>query len=223
MDKHSIYRIYREAKTALEWVCGKSPGFVDLLNFLHAQRFSAENLNEFTCGVPQHEMLLCSAFSKMPDTPFFELKSALMAGYTELQWRVDAGGFYAKGADVGEGYRRGNLHALLVGPEGCPFVANDFLLGFFLLSPNTLYRDHKHLAPELYIPLTGPSGWRFDQGAWEDHTAGSAIYNAPNIVHAKRVYETPFLALFGWSQDIGSACEVVFAGDWKNVEKELAP
>ena len=146
-----------------------------------------------------------------------------MAGYTELQWRVDEGGFYAKGSDVGDGYRRGNLHALLVGPEDCPFVANDFLLGFFLLSPKTLYRDHKHLAPEIYVPLTGPSGWRFDQGAWKDHTAGSAIYNPPNLVHATRVYETPFLALFAWSQDIGSACEVVFAGDWENVEKELAP
>ena len=223
MDKHSIYRIYREAKTALQLACGKNPVFADLMNFLNTQNFSVEDINEFTCGVPQHEAMLCSAFSKMPDTPFLELKSALMAGYNQLQWRVDEGGFYAKGADVGDGYRRGNLHALLVGPEDCPFVANDFLLGFFLLSPNTLYRDHKHLAPEIYIPLTGPSGWRFDQGAWEDRPAGSAIYNAPNFVHATQVYETPFLALFGWLQDIGSACEVVFAGDWEKIEAALVP
>jgi len=223
MNRSSIQRICLEAKSTFELACGDNPVFFDALNFLNTQNFSVEDINAFTSRVPEHENLLCSAVSKIPDTPFFKLKSALMAGYTELQWRVDDGGFYAKGADVGDGYRRGNLHALLVGPEDCPFVTNDFLLGFFLLSPHTLYRDHKHLAPELYIPLTGPSGWRFDQGAWEDHTAGSAIYNPPNIVHATRVYETPFLALFGWSQDIGSACEVVFAGDWGKIEKELAP
>lgn len=223
MNKPSIQRIYGETKSALQLACGRSPVFVDLLNFLNAQNFSVENITKFTSGIPKHENLLCSAIYKIPDTPFFKLKSALMAGYNQLQWRVDDGGFYAKGSDVGDGYRRGNLHALLVGPEDCPFVANDFLLGFFLLSPKTLYRDHKHLAPEIYVPLTGPSGWRFDQGAWKDHTAGSAIYNPPNLVHATRVYKTPFLALFGWSQDIGSACEVVFAGDWENIEKKLAP
>ena len=223
MNRSSIQRICLEAKNTFELACGDNPVFFDLLKFLNTQNFHVEDINAFTSGVPEHENLLCTAVSKIPDTPFFKLKSALMAGYTELQWRVDEGGFYAKGADVGDGYRRGNLHALLVGPEDCPFVANDFLLGFFLLSPNTLYRDHKHLAPELYVPLTGPSGWRFDQGAWEDHIAGSAIYNAPNIVHATRVYETPFLALFGWSQDIGSACEVVFADDWGKIEAALVP
>ena len=223
MNRSSIQRICLEAKSTFELACGDNPVFFDLLKFLNTQDFHVEDINAFTSDVPQHETLLCSAVSKIPDTPFFKLKSALMAGYTELQWRIDEGEFYAKGADVGDGYRRGNLHALLVGPEDCPFVANDFLFGFFFLSPHTLYRDHKHLAPELYVPLTGPSGWRFDQGAWEDHTAGSAIYNAPNIVHATRVYETPFLALFGWSQDIGSACEVVFADDWEKIEATLVP
>ena len=223
MNRSSIQRICLEAKSALQLACGDNPVFYDALNFINTQNFSSETINEFTGGVPKHEQQLCSAVSKIPDTPFFKLKSALMAGYNQLQWRVDEGGFYTKGADVGDGYRRGNLHALLVGPEDCPFVANDFLLGFFFLSPHTLYRDHKHLAPELYVPLTGPSGWRFNQGAWEDHIAGTAIYNPPNIVHATRVYETPFLALFGWSRDVGSACEVVFADDWENIEKELAP
>ena len=160
MNRSSIQRICLEAKNTFELACGDNPVFFDLLKFLNTQDFHVEDINAFTSGVPQHENLLCSAVSKIPDTPFFKLKSALMAGYTELKWRVDEGGFYAKGAVVGDGYRRGNLHALLVGPQDCPFVANDFLLGFFLLSPHTLYRDHKHLAPELYVPLTGPSGWR---------------------------------------------------------------
>ena len=135
MNRSSIQRICLEAKNTFELACGDNPVFFDLLKFLNTQNFYVEDINAFTSGVPQHENLLCSAISKIPDTPFFKLKSALMAGYTELQWRIDEGEFYAKGADVGDGYRRGNLHALLVGPEDCPFVANDFLFGFFFCPP----------------------------------------------------------------------------------------
>lgn len=221
MNKSSIQKICLETKISLESVCANAPDFLDVLNLLGTQNFSVENMNSFTACVPVHEKNLCSAISMIPDQLFFKLKSALVVAYDQLQWRVDDGGFYTEGANVGHGYRNGNLHALLGGPKDCPFVAKDFLLGFFLLSPNTLYRDHKHLAPEIYVPLTGPSGWRFEQGDWENHLPGSAIYNAPNIVHATRVYETPFFALFGWSRDAGSVCEVVFANDWRNIEKEL--
>ena len=168
MNRSSIQRICLETKSALQLACGDNPVFYDALNFINTQNFSVENINEFTGGVPKHESLLCSAISNIPDTSFFKLKSALMAGYNQLQWRFDEGSCYAKGADVGDGYRRGNLHALLVGPEDCSFVANNFLLGFFFLSPHTLYCDHKHLAPEIYVPLTDPSGWQFEQGTWEN-------------------------------------------------------
>ena len=116
MNRSSIQRIFLEAKSAFELACGDNSVFYDALNFLNTQNVSIEDIKACTSGVPKHENLLCSAISKIPDTPFFKLKSALMAGYTELQWRIDEGEFYAKGADVGDGYRRGNLHALLVGP-----------------------------------------------------------------------------------------------------------
>ena len=221
MNRSSIQRIFLEAKSASELACGDNSVFYDALNFLNTQNVSIEDIKACTSGVPKHENLLCSAISKIPDTPFFKLKSALMAGYTDLQWRFDEGEFYAKGADVGDGYRRGNLHALLVGPKDSPFLSDDLLLGLFLLAPKTLYRDHRHLAPEVYLPLTGPSGWRFELADWEDRNAGAAIYNAPNTVHATRVYDTPFLALFAWTKDIGSACQVVYADDWAKLEIEL--
>ncbi|WP_306112995.1 MULTISPECIES: dimethylsulfonioproprionate lyase family protein [unclassified Roseovarius] len=221
MNRSSIQRIFLEAKASLELARTDAPIFLDVLNFMKTQNFSAENISEIHGRVPAHKELLRSAISKVPDNPFLNLKSALLAGYEHLHWRVDDSGFYAKGADVGHGYRSGNMHALLIGPEDCPFQADDFLLGFFLLAPNTLYRDHNHLAPEIYIPLTGPSGWRFEQGAWEDHFPGEMIYNAPGVVHATRVYETPFFALFAWSQDVESACNVVFADDWESIETEL--
>ncbi len=37
-------------------------------------------------------------------------------------------------------------------------------MGLFVIAPHVLYRDHAHAAPELYLPLTGPHGWRFAPG-----------------------------------------------------------
>ena len=84
INKPSIQRIYGEARNALELNCDDDPDFFDLLSFLNAQNFCVGNINEFTGGVPKHENLLCSAISKILDTPLFKLKSALMAGYNQL-------------------------------------------------------------------------------------------------------------------------------------------
>ena len=96
MNRSSIQQIYLETKSAVQLACGDNPVFYDALNFINTQNFSGETINEFTGGVPQHENLLCSAISKIPDTPLFSLKSALMAGYNQLQWRVDEGGLVAR-------------------------------------------------------------------------------------------------------------------------------
>lgn len=171
--------------------------------------------------MPAHAALLVQALEAIPDHPFGGLKCALNAAKDHLNWKVDDGGFYAPGDDVGAGYRQGNMHSLLLGPANAPLYHADALLGFFLLAPHTLYRDHAHLAPELYIPLTGPSGWRFDQGAWEDAAAGQVIHNPSDRIHAMRVYDVPFLALFAWTRDISHPCRVVSAGDWAQIEAEL--
>ena len=184
--------------------------------------FNAQNMKDFLRTAPAHEELLRLAISNIPDHPLKNLKSSLAIGLNELCWRTDDGRFYADGADVGDGYRQGNMHALLVGPQNSPFYSDEVLLGFFLLAPRTLYRDHRHAAAEIYIPLTGPNGWRFEQGAWEDHAVGKAIFNAPNVVHATRVYDKPFLSLFLWSRDIGLPCEVIPANDWASIEAQLS-
>ena len=96
MNRSSIQRICLEAKSALQLACGDNPVFYDALNFINTQNFSSETINEFTGGVPKHEQQLSSAVSKIPDTPFFKLKSALMAGYNQLQWRVMRAAFIPK-------------------------------------------------------------------------------------------------------------------------------
>ena len=168
--------------------------------------------------VPNHRGLLGDAIAAIDAPDLLNLKSAVLAASDFVRWKVADGGYYAAGADVGEGYRSGNMHSLLVGPQDALVHSTEHLLGLFLLAPWTLYRDHKHLAPEIYFPLTGPSGWRFDLKEWVDYPAGSRILNAPNVVHATRVYDRPFLALFAWTSHISSRCSVVHTGDWAETE-----
>ncbi len=155
-------------------------------------------------------------------TPLLEpIASALEVACEELPWRVDRGLFYAGEADVGAGYLNGNMHCVLVGPDGCALKSDDLLFGLFLLTPQTLYRDHNHKAPELYLNLSGVSGWRFGGGSWRDYDPGTILWNAPYAVHATRVYGEPWLSIFAWTDHIDSICNVVPADDWHDVETLL--
>ena len=64
---------------------------------------------------------------------------------------------------IGRRFPVAHAFASLIGGDGL-LPAADFELGLFLVAPRTLYRDHRHLAPELYVPLTGPHEWRFGTG-----------------------------------------------------------
>ncbi len=139
-----------------------------------------------------------------------------------LTWRIDYGLFYPEEADVGQAYRDSNMHTEFIGPNGCVFHDDDFSLGLFMLAPKTLYRDHDHAAPELYFNLTGPCGWRFDKGIWQDFGAGSLIWNPEGLAHAMRSYEQPFLSVYSWTSNVNSLCRVVPADDWQEIEAQLA-
>lgn len=109
----------------------------------------------------------------------------------------------------------------LIGGEGF-LPADDFELGLFLIAPKTLYRDHQHRAPELYVPLTGPHEWRFGAGeSWTEYQAHTPIWNEPMQVHATLVRDVPFLALFAWTRDVTANAVVVPATDWAEIEAGL--
>ncbi len=111
--------------------------------------------------------------------------------------------------------------ASLIGREGF-LPADDFELGLFLIAPRTLYRDHRHKAPELYMPLTGPHEWRFGAGErWMEYKAHTPIWNEPMRVHATLVRDIPFLALFAWTRDVTADAIVVPAADWAEIEAGL--
>ncbi len=127
--------------------------------------------------------------------------AAIASSNGELTWRVDDGLYYRPGADVGDGYRNGNMHVVLL-------EADDFAMGLFLLRERVVYKDHHHPAPEFYLNLTGPTEWRFDAGEWTALPAGSVLWNDPGQVHATRTGGTPWLSCWAWIRDVDGACEV---------------
>lgn len=119
---------------------------------------------------------------------------------------------------IGAGFRGGHAYASLIGPHG-PFVAGDYDLGLFLIAPHVFYRDHRHAAPELYAPLTGPHGWRFAPGAPLDwQPAHAPVWNVPERPHATKVGAAPFLCLYCWTADVAVPAVIVPAEDWPSLD-----
>ncbi len=70
--------------------------------------------------------------------------------------------------------------------------------GFLVLGPDVLYPDHHHVAEEIYIPLTGGTGWRMGESGFRERRGGEVIHHASNVSHAMRTGEEPLLALYLW-------------------------
>jgi hypothetical protein len=119
---------------------------------------------------------------------------------------------------IGAGFADGHAFALILG-QGAPIAAAGFDLGLFLIAPDRLYRDHAHAAAELYLPLTGPHGWRFGPGTpLLLRPAQVPVWNEPHAPHLTKVGAVPFLALFAWTGDIEAPAYVVDADDWSALE-----
>lgn len=169
----------------------------------------------------RHEHILNEAIDGIKKSSLKEIVRCLSAAKNDLVWREDNAKYYREGADLGEGYKKCNLHTLLIGPDACGFHHDDFNLGVFMLGPRTLYRDHNHDAPELYLNLSEKSGWRFGSDDWQDYPSGSLIWNAAGEPHATKVYDHPFISVFVWLENINSPCSVIHFNDWEEIEKEL--
>ena len=142
------------------------------------------------------------------------LALALAAASPHLHWIT----YDLYGPEIGEDFAQGHAYTSLIG-ECAPIMARDFDLGIFLISPHVLYRDHRHAAPELYAPLTGPHGWRFGPDRpLVIKPAHHPVWNTPNQPHLTKVGPTPFLAIFGWTNDVQSPAVVIPASDWPELE-----
>lgn len=143
------------------------------------------------------------------------LASAIRAAMPHLGWITYD--LYSP-EQIGPTFGSSHAYAALVGADG-NFAADDFDLGLFLIAPHTLYRDHRHAAPELYAPLTGPHGWRFaPDRPLQLKPAHHPVWNEPQRPHLTKVGPVPFLALYCWTRDTEAAAEVLPAHDWDRLE-----
>ena len=120
--------------------------------------------------------------------------------------------------EIGARFAGNHAFASIIG-EGCALEAVDFDLGLFLIAPNLFYRDHHHAAPELYVPLTGPHGWRFKPGdplVWKE--AHEPVWNRAWQPHATMMGDTPFLTIFCWTKDVALPAKVLPSSDWPTLE-----
>lgn len=217
-----IQKLVESIITYLRAHRGAAPG-VDLT----LEKLAAIDLSDktFIDAPPQgtrHDEVLNDAVARIATPELQEIANCLKAAKDDLVWREDNAQFYPPSADLGEGYKRCNLHSLLIGPDACGHHHPDFSLGIFMLGPRTLYRDHNHDAPELYINLSDKSGWRFGASGWQDFVAGSLIWNAAGEPHATRVYGEPFISVFVWLENVNSPCNVIHSDDWPKIEQDLA-
>jgi len=119
---------------------------------------------------------------------------------------------------IGEAFASGHAFASILGEDGV-IAAEDFALGLFVIKPGVFYRDHLHAAPELYVPLTGPHGWRFAPGdslTWKP--AHLPIWNEAFQSHAIKVGPKPFLCVFAWTRDVQQIASVIPADDCLSLE-----
>ena len=197
-------------------------GVDSTLDKLAGMNLSDERLIDIPSRSTRHDETLRKAITGIVAPELVEIAMCLKAAKDDLDWREDNAQFYQQGADLGKGYTRCNLHTLLIGSNACGHYHPDFSLGIFMLGPRTLYRDHNHEAPELYINLSKNSGWRFGTSDWKDYPAGSLIWNPSGAPHATRVYEQPFISVFVWLENVNSRCNLVHCDDWEEIEHELA-
>ena len=158
---------------------------------------------------PPKEVSLLKALNLINTEELLPIKNALFSAINQLKWNIDDGLFYETNSEIGNDYLNGNMHTELIGPKNGVFKRDDLRLGLFLLEPKIFYKDHKHEAPELYLNLSNGTSWRFETKEWISKKAGSVIYNKPFRVHAMKVSNQPFLAVWCWPHNSLKKCILV--------------
>ena len=216
----AIIALIREIKAHLETRLPGEPGVDEVLKGLAGTDLSPDKAVERQPQDPPPSAFLDVALRSVPKPELGPLAEAIEAANPHLHWRH--GGTYERDA-VGASYEDGHAFCDLVGPEvkRGVILAEDFRLGLFVLGPGIFYRDHNHPAPELYLTLTGPTGWRFGHGPWQDLPAGAVVWNEPGQIHATRIYDRPLLTVYSWTRSVLDKCHLHPADDWPEVERDL--
>jgi hypothetical protein len=220
--QHRIGALLHSILRYLERRRGEVQGVDLILDKLAVMDLRPEQMGDVLPQATRHDEVLIKAIAGIKAPELSRIASCLQAAKDDLVWREDNAQFYPPSVDLGEGYTKCNLHTMLIGPDACGYTHEDFSLGIFMLGPRTLYRDHNHDAPELYLNLSEKSGWRFGTHRWQDYHAGSLIWNRSGAPHATRVYDCPFISVFVWLENIKARCNLINFDDWAEIERHLA-
>jgi len=120
------------------------------------------------------------------------LVQLLAAHRSELCW-----GQTYSASDFGKAFIDNYGWLELFGTRG-HFANDEVAAGLLILGPDIVYPDHHHVAEEIYIPLTGGTEWRMDEGGFRKREAGEVVHHASNVNHAMRTGSEPLLALYIW-------------------------
>lgn len=138
---------------------------------------------------------LDAAARAAPAGPLGTLARRIAAAATALAWRQT----YRPGDATASFLGRYGYCELLgaVGPVPCTALAG----GILLLGPDTHYPAHRHVAEELYVPLSGSAGWQRGDAPFALRQPGEAVFHASDEPHAMRTSDAPLLALYVWRGD----------------------
>ena len=143
------------------------------------------------------------------------LAAAIGTAAPHLRWSSDG---TAPPDQIGPTFASGHAFCPLITPDAA-LAATDAEFGFILIAPHILCRDHSHPAPELYLPLTGPHGWRFGPGRpLIVKPAHRPVWNDADRPHLTKVGPTPFLAFVFRTGEIATRTRILPAADWPALE-----
>ncbi len=98
------------------------------------------------------------------------------------------------GPTASAGFAQAHANAVLIGPNGLE-PREDVWVGLSLMAPHTRYPDHDHAPEEVYLVLSDGAFLQGDAD-WLPRKPGQTVYNTPQIRHAMRASDQPFLALW---------------------------
>lgn len=141
-------------------------------------------------GLPCLEHL--AAIAPEDETALARLTHCLIENRHGLRW-----GQTYSAADFGPKFLRNYGWTEIFGTRG-HFRNAGMAGGFLVLGPDIEYPDHRHVAEEIYLPLTGGTEWRAGGSAYKMREAGAIVHHPSNVSHAMRTGASPLLALYLW-------------------------
>lgn len=131
------------------------------------------------------------ALSAMYDRKMAEAINTLLPA---IPWVTK--GDFVEGEETSRGYIE------LVGWEGIE-KHSDLRMGLYWQDAYSFYPFHRHNAEELYLVLSGESGWAVDYREIERRMPGQYILHQSRQDHATETFAQPLLALWAWQGDLG--------------------